>query len=149
MQLTPPTTPVEVISRAVSVPALTGDSDELYHARFLLAWALLLQRERGEDNKVDQFAWGCKVVGGAETTERLSLSALGLGLGRSAIDTVSTWLEKVQEATGGLCPQQQLESLFFNDEPEGLLSQKEAPGSEPRVRYFHLKRSSGLVLTEP
>ncbi|KAK4234191.1 Nonribosomal peptide synthetase 4 [Achaetomium macrosporum] len=149
MQLTRPSTPVEVVSRTVSVPAAAGDSDSLYQARVLLSWALLLQRDRGEDSKVDQFTWGCKAVGGAETTERLSLSALGLGLSRTGTDTVSTCLEKVKESTGGLCPQQQLESLFFNDEPQGSISQKEGSGSDPTQWTFQLRvtREDGGVLT--
>ncbi|KAK3304805.1 uncharacterized protein B0T15DRAFT_495244 [Chaetomium strumarium] len=139
MQLTPPSTPVEVVSRTVSVPALAGDSDSLYRARLLLAWALVLQRERGEDNKLDRFACGCKYVGGADTSEQFSLSALGLDLSRTATDTVATCLEKVEQAMGALCPQQQLESLFYNDESGSLVSQKEALGSDPRQWTFQLR----------
>jgi hypothetical protein len=138
MQLTPPTTPVEdsisAVSRTVSLPNNTGCEKDGEHtfpqAELLLAWALLLQRDRAQDTRVDHLTWGYRSGGGTETAERFSLSAAGLELSRAKTDTVSAFLEAVKESTKSAVSSQAA-SLFFNDEPQALAPQK--GGSDPTV----------------
>lgn len=134
LHLTPPGTPTEVeaLSRTVSVPTAPGTegNGSFGEEALILAWALLLQRERGEEAPVDQFPWGWRTSDGEETTERFSLAAAGLELSRAKTETISTALEGLQASTKSLVPEHP-ESLFFNDEPQGLVSQKE--GQHPTV----------------
>jgi hypothetical protein len=138
MQLTPPTTPVEdsisAVSRAVSLPNNTGNEKDGQHnfpqGELLLAWALLLQRDRADDNRVDHLTWGYRSAAGTETAERFSLSAAGLELSRAKTDTVSAFLEAMKESTKSAVSSQAA-SLFFNDEPQMLAPQK--GGSDPTV----------------
>ena len=131
MQLTPPTTPVEdsisAVSRTVSLPNNTGSVTDSEHnfpqGELLLAWALLLQRDRADDNRADHLTWGYRSASGTETAERFSLSAAGLELSRAKADTVSAFLEAVKQSTKSAVSSQAA-SLFFNDEPQALAPQK-------------------------
>lgn len=110
-------TPLQVVSRTVLVPSAlgSGSDDVLGQDCLILAWALLLQRERGEDNPVDQFTWGQRSVDGTETAARLSLSSIGVELSRVKGDSISTFLDAIQN-TSTCIPTPEAESLFFNDD---------------------------------
>ncbi|KAL2127370.1 hypothetical protein VTI74DRAFT_10836 [Chaetomium olivicolor] len=148
--LTPPGTPTEVeaISRTVSIPTVPGSSegDESFRQdELILAWALLLQRERGDESPVDHFMWGWRTIQGEETTKHFSLSAAGLALSRTRNESVSEFLEAVKKSTACVLPPHP-ESLFFNEESNGLISQKE--GSDPAQWSFQLKVTrEGRLLT--
>jgi hypothetical protein len=115
-----PKTPQETVIRAIPWPT----TSEIIQAQLTLAWASLLQRQRGEDDAVDQLSWG--YVGDAKTTERLLLSVLGLKLSRTETSSISAALEALRAAISGASPTQ-VDSLCFIEEPQGPASQRAGP----------------------
>lgn len=119
MQLNSSDAPLESVTRTISARESALDA-------LILAWALLLQRQRGDDNRVEHFTWGHRSLGGTETPLRFSLSALGLELNRTKKDPVSTCLASIKSATTNIARPGVL-YLFFNDELDApLSSQKDA-----------------------
>ncbi|KAK3293706.1 uncharacterized protein B0H64DRAFT_466327 [Chaetomium fimeti] len=128
--LSPPITPVEavrVVARTVSLReapgSRIGDGGPFRQNELLLAWALLLQRQRGADSRVDQLVWGYRCPDGIETAERLSLSAAGIELSPMSTRIISDITEVVAETTQRVSAVQP-SSLFFNDEAQGGVLQK-------------------------
>lgn len=119
MQLNSNDAPLESVTRTVSAPEPALDA-------LILAWAILLQRQRGDDSRVEHFTWGHRSLGGTETPARFSLSALGLELNRSMTDSVSTCLKSIKSVTASIA-RPGLFYLCFNDEADApLSSQKDA-----------------------
>ncbi|KAK3983962.1 putative HC-toxin synthetase [Cladorrhinum sp. PSN332] len=119
MQLNTGSTPLESVTRTISAPESALDA-------LMLAWAVLLQRQRGDDSRVEQFTWGHRSLGGTETPVRFSLSALGLELSRTGEQSISASLEAVKTATANIA-RPGLLYLFFNDEADAPpSSQKDA-----------------------
>ncbi|GAB1312644.1 hypothetical protein MFIFM68171_02854 [Madurella fahalii] len=144
-----PSTPPEAVARSLSVPNAPGSEgiDSFRHDDIILAWALLLQRERGEDNPVEQFTWGIRSVGGTETILHFSLHALGLVLSRSTSTTAATFLEAVRQSTRSI-ESSQLEAVFFYDEaPTSISPQKGESDTEPTQWTFQLRvlREGGIL----
>lgn len=105
---------LETVSRPLSLPTPNGVS--LLDAS-LLAWLLLLQRERGEDDQVENFNWGRRTADGAETSSQFSIkTALGSeGLDQTA--SVKNVLEALKKVTGKEVTEEN-RTLFFNDGKE-------------------------------
>ncbi|KAK4185106.1 putative HC-toxin synthetase [Podospora australis] len=109
---------LEAVTRTIPTPESALDA-------LILAWAALLQRERGDDNHVQQFTWGHRSVEGAEIQLRFSLSTLGLEITKSRAEPISQFLEAVRTATENIS-RPGLLYLFFNDEVESTFpSQKD------------------------
>ncbi|KAK0719022.1 hypothetical protein B0T21DRAFT_295973 [Apiosordaria backusii] len=141
MQLDTQTIPLDSVTRTLPVPESESALDAL-----LLAWGALLQRQRGDDDRVEQFAWGHKSQSSPETSIRFSLKALGLELTRSRSESVSTFLQAVKTSTENIA-RPGLLYLFFNDEKDTSFPQKETAGSSQydfQLRVF--KQSSTLTL---
>lgn len=118
-----PSTPPEVVTRTVAVPSGLGsdDTEGFRVDKLILAWALLLQRDRGDDNPVEQFTWGVRSLGGTETISRFSLPAVGLALSRTSSEPVSAFLETARRSVESI-ESSQPEAAFFYDEPPALTS---------------------------
>ncbi|KAK4678789.1 NRPS protein [Podospora pseudoanserina] len=142
MQLDTQTIPVDSVTRTLPVPESESALDAL-----LLAWGALLQRQRGDDDRVEQFSWGHKSQSSpSEISTRFSLKALGLELTRSRSESVSTFLQAVKTSTENIA-RPGLLYLFFNDEKETSFPQKETAG--PSQFDFQLrvsKHASALTL---
>ncbi|KAJ4289268.1 Protein OS-9 [Collariella sp. IMI 366227] len=89
----------------LSAPLRLQASSDTFGEEDFLAWALFLQRERGQESLVDQFPWGWRTSDGEETTQRFSLAAAGLELSRTRIETISTALKALNAWTKSLAPE--------------------------------------------
>ncbi|KAK4228118.1 putative HC-toxin synthetase [Podospora fimiseda] len=119
MQLNINTTPLESVTRTISAPESALDA-------LILAWAALLQRQRGDDSRVEKLNWGHRSLGGTEIPVHFSLSSLGLELSRTKSQSISDCLEVLKTATANIA-RPGLLYLFFNDEADAPLSpQKDA-----------------------
>ena len=92
-----------------------------------MTWALLLQREKGEDDRVEGVNWGRRTTnpsnGCVETTAaRFDLSKLNMSPSQS--EPVSQFLEASKKAAGD---EVALETLYFND-AKALVVSKGADG---------------------
>ncbi|KAL0471191.1 non-ribosomal peptide synthetase [Neurospora intermedia] len=105
---------LETVSRPLSLP--THNDVSLLDAS-LLAWLSLLQRERGEDDRVENFNWGRRTADGAETSSQFSVKAVLRSEGLNQTASVKNVLEALKKVTG----QDETEenrTLFFNDGKE-------------------------------
>ncbi|KAJ4410241.1 hypothetical protein N0V85_003999 [Neurospora sp. IMI 360204] len=106
---------LETVSRPLSLPS---QNDVSLLDASLLAWLLLLQREGGEDDRVESFNWGRRSADGAETSTQFSVkSALGSeGLDQTA--SVKRVLEALRQVTPDVNEGEERKTLFFNDGKE-------------------------------
>ncbi|WPJ65065.1 hypothetical protein SMAC4_09348 [Sordaria macrospora] len=128
---------LETLSRTLSLPSsqsqLQQNDSEVssLDAAALLAWLLLLQREGGEDDKVEAFNWGRRSATDDDGTETSSQFSVKLVLGSEGLDqmaSVKCVLEAISSKVTGqevaVTEEKKKETtLFFNDG-------KEAPDSD-------------------
>ncbi len=100
--------------RSMSSDNVSHDDAALQNA-LILAWVLLLQRERGEDDRVEQFSWGRRTSGGVEVATRVYLSKLDMDLGIAKSEPVSTFLEAFDKQTQGQAVSTSSDTIFFNE----------------------------------
>ena len=128
---------LETLSRTLSLPSsqsqLQQNDSEVssLDAAALLAWLLLLQREGGEDDKVEAFNWGRRSATDDDGTETSSQFSVKLVLGSEGLDQMAS-VKCVLEAISSKVTGQEVAvteekkkrtTLFFNDG-------KEAPDSD-------------------
>ncbi|KAK5657192.1 hypothetical protein OQA88_3250 [Cercophora sp. LCS_1] len=100
--------------RTVPVPA-TGSPSASTESILLLAWILLLQRERGEDDRVEQVAWGRRGADDREAASPVYLSKLDLGFGSAQSEPVATFLGALAKIPESQAGSSSSDTLFFDD----------------------------------
>ncbi|KAK3680825.1 putative AM-toxin synthetase [Podospora appendiculata] len=83
----------------------------------LLAWAVLLQRERSEDGRVESFVWRRRMEDASESCQLFKMSALDPDLSRGQSKPVSACLKAVKKLTPDHTRLPRYETLFFSDNP--------------------------------
>ncbi|KAK3396835.1 hypothetical protein B0T20DRAFT_500273 [Sordaria brevicollis] len=106
---------LETTSRPLSLPPHNG-SVSLLDAS-LLAWLLLLQREGGEDDRVESFNWGRR-SNEDESSSHFSVKSVFGAEGLEQTASVKTVLEAVSKVTEGASDAEDSRMLFFNDAKE-------------------------------
>lgn len=118
---------LESASRPLSLPPSQSQTSisSLDAAAALLAWLLLLQREGGEDDRVEAFNWGRTSANGAEeTSSQFSVKSVFGSEGLNQAASVKSVLAAISKlTTTGQDTTEEKRTLFFNDG-------KEAPDSE-------------------
>lgn len=106
---------LETTSRPLSLSPHNG-SVSLLDAS-LLAWLLLLQREGGEDDRVESFNWGRR-SSEDETSTQFSVKSVFGAQGVEQTASVKSVLEALQKVTQDVSDAEDSRTLFFNDAKE-------------------------------
>ncbi|KAK3315673.1 hypothetical protein B0H66DRAFT_642846 [Apodospora peruviana] len=125
---------VGAVTRKIPVPALKsahgnggGSSriDDTLQSSLILAWGLLLQREKiPDDDRVDLITWGRRTTtNGPETTTPLRLSAFDIEFSHARTEPVSVYRDAITKPTDdGSRP---CKTVFFVDGTTSLASHKQ------------------------
>ncbi|KAK3320382.1 hypothetical protein B0T19DRAFT_465102 [Cercophora scortea] len=111
---------VDSIQTTIPLPVAKStpkNVDDGLQNTLLLAWAILLQRERSEDDRLECFAWGRRMGDASESCTLFKMSALDPDLSRGQSKPVSACLRAVKKLTPDHTRLPRVETLFFNDSP--------------------------------